>query len=169
MLHLPHAADGDHVVSRIGTSVDLDCSGFPLPVSTIPMDMPTVPTDFDQVAIVVDWLDACRKRDIHALLELYSQDARSVCGCDAGEISEGLAGLEKYWRPRLDAFSPNAFGLEEIVPSADGVVLDYLNSQGKPVRIVFTFDPAGKLLQTHCEPFVPAPASNISGVRGQAC
>ena len=129
------------------------------------MDMPTVPIDFDQVAIVVDWLDACRKHDIDALLELYSQDAKAVCGCDAAEVSEGRAALEKYWRSRLDALSPDAFGLEEIAPSADGVVLDYLSYEGKPVRMVFTFDTAGKILQTHCAPLAAASAQDIVGLQ----
>jgi len=132
------------------------------------MDIPAVPTDFDQVAIVVDWLDACRKHDIDALLELYSWDARAVCGCDAGEISEGRAALEKYWRSRLEALSPDAFGLEEIAPSADGVVLDYLSYEGKPVRIVFTFDAAGKILQTRCAPFAAASAQDVVSVQHRA-
>ena len=45
---------------------------------------------------------------------------------------------------------PTAFGLEEITPTAEGVVLDYLSHEGKPVRIaVHLFarrqDPAHRL------------------------
>ena len=40
--------------------------------------------DFDQVALVVDWLDACRNRDLAALLDLYADDAMFECGC--GEV-----------------------------------------------------------------------------------
>jgi hypothetical protein len=47
---------------------------------------------------------------------------------------------------------PTAFGLEEIKPVADGVTLDYLNHQGKPVRIRFAFDTAGKISQIRREP-----------------
>jgi hypothetical protein len=71
----------------------------------------------------------------------------------------GRAALEAYWLPRLEAFSPDAFGLEEIAPSSDGVVLDYLNFEGKTVRIAFTFDTAGKILRTRCEPLLQAAAS----------
>jgi len=122
------------------------------------MDMPNLPNDVDQVAVVVDWLDACRRNDLGSLLELYALDASLECQCGGGNTYAGRAALETYWRPRLEAFSPDAFGLLEIVPSADGVVLDYLNGEGKPVRIVFTFDTAGKILQTRCGPLAPASA-----------
>ena len=80
--------------------------------------------DFDQVALVVDWLDACRNRDLAALLALYADDATFECGCGEVGLHEGRAELEAYWRPRLDALAPTAFGLEEITPTADGVVLE---------------------------------------------
>ena len=117
------------------------------------MDMPTLQHDFDPVALVVDWLDACRRHDVGPLLDLYASDASLECECDGGNSYGGRAALEAYWRPRLKAFSPDAFGLEEIAPSSDGVVLDYLNFEGKPIRIVFTFDTDGKITQTRCAPF----------------
>ncbi len=113
--------------------------------------------DVDQIAVVVDWLDACRRHELGTLLDLYASDAILECECDGGSICAGRAALETYWRPRLEAFSPDAFGLEAIAPASDGVVLDYLNFQGKPVRIAFTFDAIGKILQTRCEPIAPAP------------
>ncbi|MBR1266961.1 nuclear transport factor 2 family protein [Bradyrhizobium sp. AUGA SZCCT0222] len=122
-----------------------------------------IANDIDQVAVVVDWLDACRRHELGPLLDLYAPEASLECDCDDGNTCAGRAALESYWRPRLEAFSPNAFGLEEITPSADGVMLDYLNSEGKPVRIVFTFDAAGKILQTRCAPFAPATALDVAG------
>jgi ketosteroid isomerase-like protein len=122
--------------------------------------------DFDQVALVVDWLDACRKRDLAALLELYADDATFECGCDEIGLREGRAELEAYWRPRLDAIVPTAFGLEEITPAADGVVLDYLSYEGKPVRIAFTFTPNGKILQTACAPASPR-QQDVVGATGE--
>jgi ketosteroid isomerase-like protein len=109
-------------------------------------------SDFDQVALVVDWLDACRNRDLAALLDLYADDARLECQCGEVEVSESRAELESYWRPRLNALVPTAFGLEEIMPTADGVVLDYLSHEGKPVRIVFTFSRDAKIQRTACAP-----------------
>ena len=102
--------------------------------------------------LVVDWLDACRNRDLAALLDLYADDATLECRCDGVKVSEGRAELESYWRPRLDVRAPTAFGLEEISPTADGVVLDYLSHEGKPVRMAFTFSPDAKIQRTACAP-----------------
>ena len=113
--------------------------------------MSDVPEDFDPIAVVVDWLDACRKRDLVSLLDLYAGDASLECACE-GIAIQGRSALEGYWRPRLDAFVPTAFGLEEIEPAADGVLLDYSSYQGKSVRIVFNFSAHGKIRQTRCAP-----------------
>jgi hypothetical protein len=114
--------------------------------------MAIVPEGFDQIAVVVDWLDACRKRDLSSLMDLYAQDASLECRCNSVQVYQGRPALEAYWRPRLDAFLPNAFGLEEVTPTGEGVMLDYLSHEGKPVRIVFAFATDGKILHTRCEP-----------------
>ena len=117
--------------------------------------------DFDQIALVVDWLDACRNRDLATLLDLYADDATLECRCGEAKINEGRAGLESYWKQRLDTPAPSAFDLEEIMPTGDGVVLDYLSHEGKPVRIAFSFTRDGKIRATHCLPMaqLPQPAS----------
>lgn len=108
--------------------------------------------DFDQIAIVVDWLDACRARDLEALLDLYALDASLECACDDRKILRGRTALVSYWRPRLGEFSANAFGLDEITPEDGGVVLHYISFEGKPVRVLFAFDGNGKIMKTRCEP-----------------
>ena len=108
--------------------------------------------DFDQIALVVDWLDACRNRDLAMLLGLYADNATLECQCGEAMISEGRASLESYWKPRLDTVAPTAFGLEEIMPTTEGVVLDYLSHEGKPVRVAFSFTRDGKIQATHCLP-----------------
>ena len=123
--------------------------------------------DFDQVALVVDWLDACRNRDLAALLGLYADDATFECGCGEVGLHEGRAELEAYWRPRLDALAPTAFGLEEITPTAEGVVLDYLSFDGKPVRICFSFDDAGKIRQSRCIPVAGTEDGALHKVSGR--
>ena len=105
--------------------------------------------DFDQVALVVDWLDACRNRDLTTLLDLHADDATLECRCDGVKVS-GRAELETYWRPRLQALAPNAFGLEEITPTAECVVLDYLSHDGKPVRIAFSFSRDARIQRAAC-------------------
>lgn len=111
-----------------------------------------MPQDFDQIAIVVDWLDACRAGDLEALLDLYAQDASLECACNAREILRGRTELASYWRSRLGEFSPNAFGLNEITPEVGGVVLYYIGFEGKPVRMLFAFDGNGRIMKTRCEP-----------------
>jgi len=103
------------------------------------------------MAVVVDWLDACRNQNLEMLLDLYAADASLDCSCE-NVRSRGRCELAAYWGPRLASFAPTAFGLEEIKPVAGGVMLDYSNFQGKPVRISFSFNNEGKILQSHCEP-----------------
>jgi ketosteroid isomerase-like protein len=122
--------------------------------------------DFDQVALVVDWLDACRNRDLAGLLDLYAEDATLECQCGGVRVSEGRAQLESYWQPRLNALAPTAFGLEDITPTADGVVLDYLDHEGEPLRIVFTFSRDAKILRTACAPAGQAAPRQAAGEAG---
>ena len=75
--------------------------------------------DFDQIALVVDWLDACRNRDLTTLLDLYADDATLECRCGGVKVGKGRAALETYWRPRLEVLAPTAFELEEITPTTD--------------------------------------------------
>ena len=106
---------------------------------------------FDEMAAVVDWLDCCRNRDLEALLDLYADQARLDCACEGSRIS-GRAALADYWRPKLAKVSAEAFGLEEITPHDDSVVLDYLSYEGKRVRIAFVFDAMGKISRMQCAP-----------------
>jgi ketosteroid isomerase-like protein len=124
--------------------------------------------DFDQIALVVDWLDACRNRDLATLLDLYADDATLECQCGGAKVSEGRAGLESYWRPRLDVLAPNAFGLQEIAPTAKGVVLDYLSHDGEPVRMAFTFSRDAKIQRTACLTVEQALRREVAGVADEA-
>lgn len=108
--------------------------------------------DFDRIAVVVDWLDACRARDLNTLLDLYAAQAQIECKCSDDKIRRGRAELDSYWRPRLGGTEPVAFDVDAIMPDADGVVLDYRSFEGKPVRMHFSFDSAGKIMQTRCGP-----------------
>jgi hypothetical protein len=110
-----------------------------------------VADDFDKMAAVVDWLDACRSRNLEALLDFYAGNASLECACEDAGIS-GRSALAAYWRPKLSAASRQAFTLEEITPHGEGVVLDYLSFDGKPVRIIFAFDARGKISHMRCEP-----------------
>jgi hypothetical protein len=119
--------------------------------------MSDLPHDFDQIAVVVDWLDACRTQNLDMLLDLYAGDASLECTCDGRKMHNGRAELETYWRPRLNKLSSKAFGLDAIAPVADGVMLDCLSFEGKPVRIFFQFDSVGKISLARCGPLAERP------------
>ena len=127
-----------------------------------------MPEDFDRIAIVVDWLDACRKRDLGALLDLYADDASLECNCDGTQLVHGRTALEAYWKPRLAAFALSAFGLDEITPTGDGVVLDYWGPDGSPVRVVFAFTAEGKIQHTHCGRAIATAAGDCTGLQPPA-
>jgi hypothetical protein len=117
---------------------------------TIP-DEVMVPENFDNMAVVVDWLDACRSENLEMLLDCFAADASLVCRCDGVDVT-GRSGFAAYWQPRLKSFSPGAFAIEEITPIPEGVMLDYLNHEGKPVKVVFAFSSEGKIAHMRCEP-----------------
>jgi ketosteroid isomerase-like protein len=110
-----------------------------------------VADDFDKMAMVVDWLDACRSKNLATLLDFYADDAGLDCACERAGIS-GRSALAAYWRPKLSGASADAFTLEEITPHGEGVALDCLDFASKPVRIVFDFDAHGKISHMHCKP-----------------
>jgi len=124
--------------------------------------------DFDQLALVVDWLDACRNRELATLLDLYADDATLECRCGGVKVGKGRAALETYWRPRLEALASNAFELEEITPTMEGIVLDYLSHEGKPVRIAFTFSHDAKIQRTACGPAGQPLLQETAGAADQA-
>jgi hypothetical protein len=83
--------------------------------------------EFDAVAIVVDWLDACRQRRLSDLLELYDE-----C-CEGGRF-EGRHALWAYWNLRLSNQDPGAFEIEAILPETRGVYLEYRDCGGRTFR-----------------------------------
>ena len=108
----------------------------------------------DPLAVVVDWLDACRARRLNELLDFYDAAATLECGCTGPSIYRGRAELASYWSSRLTAVVPDAFRLTNILPGDEpgSAVLDYTSYEGKPVRIYFQFTPSGKIAATVCGP-----------------
>ncbi|WP_440636801.1 YybH family protein [Bradyrhizobium sp. PUT101] len=109
-------------------------------------------SDFDQMGIIVDWVDACRKGDLTALLDLYADDAQLECTCNGTQRYQGRGELEAYWQPRLSAFLSVGFGLEEIHPAPHGVDLEYSVAGALRIQASFRFSPEGKIRSTVCEP-----------------
>ena len=109
-------------------------------------------SDFDQMGLVVDWVDACRKGDLAMLLELYADDAELECTCNGTRLYRGRSEIETYWGPKLYAFSSVGFGLEEIHPAQHGVDLEYSVAGALRIRASFRFSAEGKIHSTLCEP-----------------
>lgn len=109
-------------------------------------------SDFDQMGIVVDWVDACRKGDLASLLDLYADDAQVECTCNGTQHYRGRRELETYWGPRLSTFSSVGFGLEEINPVPHGIDLEYSVAGSLRIHASFRFSPEGKIYSTLCEP-----------------
>lgn len=109
-------------------------------------------SDFDQMGIVIDWLDACRNGDLATLLDLYADDAHLECTCNGAQHYRGRRELEAYWQPRLSAFSQSGFGLEEIHPVHDGVDVEYSVAGALRIHASFRFSPEGKIYSTLCKP-----------------
>ena len=106
--------------------------------------------NFDPLAVVVDWLEACRARRLDELLDFYDTAATLECGCNGPHIYRGRADLAAPPRGR----DPDAFRLTNILPGDEpgSAVLDYSSYEGKPVRIYFQFAPSGKIAATACGP-----------------
>ena len=64
--------------------------------------MPTSPDKFDPLAVVVDWLDACRLGELDALLDLYDERATLECNCERVSLT-GREAIAAYWAPETGA------------------------------------------------------------------
>jgi SnoaL-like protein len=109
---------------------------------------------FDAIGVVVDWIDACKRRRLDNLLNLYDATATVEC-CEGGSF-RGRSEMERYWRPRLARAARGAFEIDALIPEADGVTLDYRGYDGFPVRTQFRFTDGGKIRLTACEPIKAA-------------
>ena len=105
--------------------------------------MPILRDQFDPLALVVDWLDACRLGELNALLDLYDERGTLECDCECVCLA-GSKYIAAYWAPKLESKILSAFILNDMTLTGDGVQVDHQNYEGKPVRIYFRFDPSGK-------------------------
>ena len=109
--------------------------------------------EFDPLAAVVDWLDACRRGDLNALLDLYDERAVMECGCE-GVTLTGRSSIAAYWAPKLESKHMHAFKLVDVDRTDHGVQIDYRSYEGKPVRFYFRFGNSNKIIYTSCGPLV---------------
>jgi hypothetical protein len=106
---------------------------------------------FDPFAVADDWLDACRQGDLDGLLGLYDEQTTLKCDCE-GVVLTGHQSLSAYWAPKLQSKLASAFIPDNMIPTSDGVQVDYQSYEGKPVRMHFGFTPLGKIAHANCCP-----------------
>jgi hypothetical protein len=111
--------------------------------------MPTLPETFDPLAVVVDWLDACRSGDLDALGDLFEEEATLECDREYS-ILVGREAIVAYWGAKLERRSGSAFTLDDLAPANFGAQVDYRNDKGEAARIHFHFNNLGKILHTSC-------------------
>jgi len=111
--------------------------------------MSTSPDNFDPLAVVVDWLDACRLGELHTLLDPYDERATLECNCERVSLT-GRKAIAAYWAPKLERRIVSAFTLDDMILTDCGLLVDYRGYDGKAVRIHFHFSPSGKILHTSC-------------------
>ena len=103
----------------------------------------------DPMAVMVDWLDAYRSRDLETILLLYADDAIIECGCGGGTTLSGRHAVRAYWQQRLIDFPVSE--LDNLQPANDGTAITYL-CKGSPVRGDFKFNTAGQITFQNCGP-----------------
>lgn len=114
---------------------------------------------FDPIAAVVDWLDACRRSDLNALLEFYDEGAVLECACEGVSV-RGRDSIAEYWAPKLATKQGPSFSLDDLSLTGHGVQIDYQSFEGKSVRLYFRFGPANKIIYTNCGPISPRVVAN---------
>jgi hypothetical protein len=111
--------------------------------------VPISPDNFDPLAVVVDWLDACRMRELDALLDLYDGSATLECNCEGVSLT-GREAVAAYWAQRLERRIHSTFTLDDMILTDCGVLVDYRGHDGKAIRIHFHFSRSGRILHTSC-------------------
>ena len=115
-----------------------------------------LPEDFDRIAVVVDWLDACRKRDLDTLLDLYAEEARLEMQMRRRENSSA-AGLNwiptggRGWTVRRRLPSTSTLS----PPSSTASCSTIAATKASPYASISASTNSGKIMQTRCEPSGP--------------
>jgi hypothetical protein len=108
--------------------------------------------DVDPIGLAMDWLETCKRKQVTALTELYSETCVLECLCENPGNFVGRARILEYWRLRLALPPPRPFKFEQIWPEACGIAVVY-RYLGQPlVRVSFQFDATGKIERSRCRP-----------------
>lgn len=99
------------------------------------------------------WLQSWNRRDLEALLSLYSDDVERLsplvaqnAGIASGTI-RGKAALRSYWRKIMERFPEQHFELVSILFGTESIVLWYKGARGMMTAEVFHFDNANLVIK----------------------
>ena len=76
--------------------------------------------EFDPLAVVIDWLDACRSGGLVVLLDLYDDLAILECDCERVSLT-GRHAIAAYWALKLETKQLAAFTLDNMALTDEGV------------------------------------------------
>lgn len=91
------------------------------------------------------WTDAWNARDLEAILDLFSEDARFTSPYaakllpDTGGVLNGKTALRDYWTLGLATIPELQFELEKVFAGVDSLVIVYRNHSGTLVSEAFRF------------------------------
>jgi hypothetical protein len=105
--------------------------------------MSVLQDDFDPLAVVVDWLDACRWGELDGLLNLYDERATLECNCERVSLT-GRKWIAAYWAPKLESKAVLAFSLNDMSLTADGVRVDYKATKADRSECTFVSVPRAR-------------------------
>jgi hypothetical protein len=110
------------------------------------------PLDTDVSARALNWLEACRSRDLSRVMTFYRSDATLECRCLGPTTYAGLGAIQHYWEPKLKSALPAAFTLQQVRFDREQILLDYLSFEAKPIRAYMAFDDIGRIARSECGP-----------------
>lgn len=120
---------------------------------------------FDPVVAAIDWLDACKSRDLDDVIDFYAEDATLECACCDTVIFTDRSELQAYWQPKLADPSPKLFELERVWDDPVETSLAYRSHDRKLIRVSFSFDEFGKIVRSRCTPIDCLAKSETPDVR----
>jgi hypothetical protein len=113
--------------------------------------------DVDPIGLAMDWLETCKRRQVTALTELYTETAIFECECECSGNFIGRDRIREYWQPKFVSPPPRPFKLEQVWPESTGIALVYRYLDEPLIRISFQFDAAGRIERSRCRPEPPLP------------
>src|SRR3954470_23101902 len=72
--------------------------------------------DVDPIGLAMDWLETCKRKQVTALGELYTDTAVFERECECPRHVVGRAKISEYWQTKFAAPPPRPFKLEQIWP-----------------------------------------------------